>query len=108
MTADADNTSGKPLFNADVFGRVYDAQGNAAIDDSENIRISYIPKIEPGRTAIRFRIVIPLEQAELGPVEFKGLKVSGFSGGVLPNQGSGVVSDCDEFTAPEDCETIPF
>lgn len=33
VSAQAVNPSGKPLYNADVFGRVYDANGEAAIDD---------------------------------------------------------------------------
>jgi hypothetical protein len=33
VSAQALNPSGKPLYNADVFGRVYDANGGAAIDD---------------------------------------------------------------------------
>ena len=41
-------------------------------------------------------------------VKLKGLKASGFAGRMLPGQGSGVVTDCDEFTPPEECESIPF
>lgn len=33
VTATVDNVSGKQLNNADVFGRVYDAAGEAALDD---------------------------------------------------------------------------
>lgn len=33
ITAKAVNPTSKPLYNADVFGRVYDAYGEAAIDD---------------------------------------------------------------------------
>lgn len=33
ITAAANNPTKKPLYNADVFGRVYDTNGEAAIDD---------------------------------------------------------------------------
>lgn len=45
---------------------------------------------------------------ENGPLVIKGLKASGFVGGVLPGQGSGLVTDCDELTPPEECESIPY
>ena len=35
VTAQAVNPEKKPLFNADVFGRVYDANGEPMTDDSE-------------------------------------------------------------------------
>jgi hypothetical protein len=38
VSATATNPGKKPLYNADVFGRVYDANGEAAIDATENIR----------------------------------------------------------------------
>jgi hypothetical protein len=36
IEAAATNPTKKPLYNADVFGRVYDRNGEAAIDDVSN------------------------------------------------------------------------
>ena len=42
ISAQAQNASGKPLYNADVFGRVYDANGEAAIDDVSGPSFTYV------------------------------------------------------------------
>ncbi len=78
------------------------------MDVTENIRISYIGKIEPGKSTVNFRLVLPNTSAPAETLKLKGLKASGFAGRMLPGQGSGVVTDCDEFTPPEECESIPF
>ena len=42
-------------------------------------------------------------------ITIKGLKASGFAGAMLPGQGSGLVTDCDELTQEAgECETIPY
>jgi hypothetical protein len=107
VTAQADNPSKKELRNSDVFGKVYDRSGNAALDDTENIRIAYLGTIVPGKSEVTFKLSVPSSE-ETDVIEIKGLKASGFTGGVLPGQGSGLVTDCDEFTPPEECETLPF
>merc|ERR1712032_1662700 len=81
--------------------------GNAALDDTENIRIAYLGTIAPGKSEVTFKLSVPSSE-ETDVIEIKGLKASGFTGGVLPGQGSGLVTDCDEFTPPEECETLPF
>jgi hypothetical protein len=111
IQATATNPSNKPLYNADVFGRVYDALGEAAIDDTvrrrgssrggatrmsrraqrraarprpchahlsrcparaahlqENIRIAYLEEVQPGKSAVSFKLFVPREQFELGQV----------------------------------------
>jgi hypothetical protein len=45
ITAAATNPTKKPLYNADVFGRVYDTNGEAAIDDVSS-RMSALTWIE--------------------------------------------------------------
>jgi len=107
VTAQADNPSKKELRNSDVFGKVYDRSGNAALDDTENIRIAYLGTVVPGKSQVTFKLSVPASE-ETDVIEIKGLKASGFTGGVLPGQGSGLVTDCDEFTPPEECETLPF
>lgn len=95
VTATATNPSSKPLFNADVFGRVYDATGEPALDALENARISYISEIPPGQSPISFQLIIAKEQADYGPVKVVGLKATGFPGKMLPGQGSGALDECD-------------
>lgn len=107
VTAQADNPSKKELRNSDVFGKVYDRAGNAALDDTENIRIAYLGTVVPGKSEVSFTLSVPASE-ETDRIEIRGLKASGFTGGVLPGQGSGLVTDCDEFTPPEECETLPF
>lgn len=115
VTADADNPAKQVLNNADVFAKVYDKFGNPTMDVTENIRLSYIGSVPPGKSQVRFFFKVPGEQLETSidaagkPVlELRGLKASGFKGGVMPGQGNGIATGCDEFTAPEDCEELPF
>mmetsp|Transcript_13518 Transcript_13518/g.37972 ORF Transcript_13518/g.37972 Transcript_13518/m.37972 type:complete len:125 (+) Transcript_13518:2986-3360(+) len=115
VTARAKNPSKKELFNADVFGRVYDKYGNTTRDDTENIRLSYIDKIPPGESQVQFGFIVNSvfaeEGAKDGGLTIQGLKASGFAGGVMPGQGSGTVGpvDCDEFAQEMgECETLPF
>ena len=107
VSATALNPSQKPLLNADVFGRVYDVNGEPAIDAEENSRISYIKEISPGQSRVTFGLIVPEEQARLGDLTLKNIKATGFPGGVLPGQGSGLITDCDEFSS-EPCEELPF
>lgn len=59
VTAQADNPKKDDLRNADVFGDVFDGAGNSARDNTENIRLSYIAKIPPGKSTVTFKIIIP-------------------------------------------------
>ncbi|WIA32910.1 hypothetical protein OEZ86_006081 [Tetradesmus obliquus] len=104
ITAAANNPTKKPLYNADVFGRVYDTNGEAAIDDTENIRIAYIDEIAPGVSKVSFKLFVPLEQYELGPLKLTGFKASGFPGKMLPGQGSGLIGGAPDAQALADCE----
>lgn len=70
---------------------------------TENIRIAYIDQIAPGESTVSFKLFIPQEQYDLGPLNLKGFKATGFPGKMLPGQGSGLIgaprggetSDCD-------------
>ncbi|GBF95778.1 hypothetical protein Rsub_08214 [Raphidocelis subcapitata] len=100
IAASASNPDAKTLYNADVFGRIYDRNGEAMSDDSENSRIAYIDVIPAGKSEVHFRINVPLEQFELGKPELRGFKATGFPGGNLPKSGPGAVDaqqqeDCD-------------
>jgi hypothetical protein len=43
---------------------------------TENIRIAYIDEIAPGVSQVSFKLFVPLEQYELGPLKLTGFKVS--------------------------------
>lgn len=99
IVASANNPSDKPVYNADVFGRVYDANGDALIDDTENIRIAYIDEVPAGNSQVKFRLTVPEEQYKMGPLKLERFKATGFAGKNLPGQGSGVIAANNE-----DCE----
>lgn len=102
VSAQATNPDKKPLFNADVFGRIYDANQEAMIDDSENYRVAYIDEIAPGKSEVHFRLQVPLEQYELGAPTLRGFKATGFPGGNLPKSGPGKVDQ----SQAEICEIL--
>lgn len=72
------NTSGKTVYNADVFGRIYDANGNDAM--AERNRLGSIAEILPGTHDFELMISVSADQPE--PLEFKQFKASGFTGKV--------------------------
>eukprot|EP00850_Spirogloea_muscicola_P011723 SM000073S21499 [mRNA] locus=s73:575145:577191:- [translate_table: standard] len=84
ITGDAFNPASQPVYNADVFGRVYDVQGEPALD------------------AVSFQITVDEAQAALGPLELKNFKASGFLGKVNNRQGSGRLDDIDFSELDED------
>ena len=71
----AANPSGKPVVDADVFGRIYDADGNSILEN--RTRIGAIETIPPGTSEFEFRISVPANQRE--PLELTQIKASGFS-----------------------------
>ncbi|NJK61168.1 MAG: hypothetical protein HC918_14325 [Oscillatoriales cyanobacterium SM2_1_8] len=72
------NASGKTLYNADVFGRIYDADGNDAMP--ERGRLGSIDELPPGNTPFEITVSVPAEQAE--PLQLKQFKATGFAGKV--------------------------
>ena len=113
ISAESDNPSKKALLNADVFGRVFDAVGDAVTDVEENGRIAYIPRIEPGKSTVKFPLIVSDLAFSRGKLDFQAVKVSGFPGGVLPGQGSGNLAndllECDEFDSSCDPDNqVPF
>lgn len=43
---------------------------------TENIRIAYIDEIPPGTSQVSFKLFVPQEQYDLGPLSLQGFKVS--------------------------------
>lgn len=78
VTGKAENTSGRPVVNADIFGRVYDANGNSVMEN--RTRLGAIDAIPPGTSEFELRITVPANQPE--PLKLEQFKAAGFTGSV--------------------------
>ena len=74
----ANNQTGKPIINADVFGWIYDANGNSLMENRG--RLGGIDEVPPGVSDFELRISVPAEQPL--PLSFERFKGSGFTGKV--------------------------
>jgi hypothetical protein len=74
----ANNISGKVVYNADIFGRIYDANGNDAMP--ERTRLGAVDEIPAGQSEFSLIVAIPADQPE--PLDLKQFKASGFAGKV--------------------------
>ncbi len=72
------NDSGKVLLNADVFGRIYDANGNDAMP--ERGRLGSVESVPVGDSPFEIMVTVPADQPE--PLSLKQFKISGFTGKV--------------------------
>lgn len=72
------NTSGKTVYDADVFGRIYDANNEPTMQNRN--RIGSITEIEPGIHDFEMRISVPTSQPT--PLKLEQFKASGFTGKV--------------------------
>jgi hypothetical protein len=75
ITGTANNTSGKTVMDADIFGRVYDANGNSVMQN--RTRLGGVPEIPPGESTFEIRISVPENQPT--PLKLEQFKASGFS-----------------------------
>jgi hypothetical protein len=73
----ANNTSGKVVFDADIFGRIYDADNNSVLEN--RTRLGMIDKLEPGISDFSIRISVAESQAQAGALKLKQFKASGFA-----------------------------
>lgn len=78
IKGETNNPSGKVVYNADIFGRIYDANGNDAMP--ERARLGAVEEIPAGHSDFQIMVAIPAEQPE--PLELKQFKASGFAGKV--------------------------
>lgn len=78
VTGKAENKSGKPVVNADIFGRIYDANGNSILQN--RTRLGAIDEVPPGVSDFELRISVPANQPT--PLQLKQFKASGFTGKV--------------------------
>ncbi|MGB3616355.1 MAG: hypothetical protein WBA10_21365 [Elainellaceae cyanobacterium] len=74
----ANNVTGKPVLNADVFGRIYDANNNTVFQN--RTRVGSIDEIPPGVSDFSIRISVASNQPT--PLKLKQFKASGFTGRV--------------------------
>jgi hypothetical protein len=109
FSATAKNSSSKALNNADVYGRVYDGNGSAVTDVSENNRIAYVDEVPAGTSKVTFALTMPATQYEAGALSWSGLKASGFAGKILPGQTGGLgllgEDECELAVDPAECES---
>lgn len=78
ITGKATNKSGKPVINADIFGRIYDANNNPVLQN--RTRLGAIDEVPPGISDFELRITVPASQPT--PLKLKQFKASGFTGKV--------------------------
>lgn len=71
----AKNTSGKFVVDADVFGRIYDANNNPVMQNRG--RLGSIDEVPPGVTDFEIRVSVPSNL--LPPLKFEKFKASGFT-----------------------------
>ena len=72
------NRSGKPVVNADIFGRIYDANNNPVMQN--RTRLGAIDEVPPGESSFELRISVAANQPE--PLKLEQFKSSGFTGKV--------------------------
>ncbi|NJO42522.1 MAG: hypothetical protein HC769_21475 [Cyanobacteria bacterium CRU_2_1] len=78
VTGKAQNNSGKPVLNADIYGRIYDANDEPVMQN--RTRLGAIDEVPPGVSEFEMRISVPANQPT--PLKLKQFKASGFTGTV--------------------------
>lgn len=78
ITGKATNSSGKPVVNADIFGRIFDANDNPVMQN--RTRLGSIEEILPGVSDFQLRITVAENQPP--PLKLKQFRASGFTGKV--------------------------
>jgi hypothetical protein len=80
ITGQVNNTSGKPVVDADVFGRIYDANGNPTLQN--RTRLGTIEEVPVGVSDFEIRISVSANQPT--PLKLEQFKAAGFSSRVRP------------------------
>ena len=78
VTGKAENKSGKTVYDADVFGRIYDANKEPVMQN--RTRLGSIAEVPPGISKFEIRITVPANQPT--PLKLEQFKASGFTGKV--------------------------
>ena len=74
----AENTTGKPVVNADIFGRIYDANNDSVMQN--RTRLGSVDEIPPGISDFELRVSVPANQPT--PLKLEQFKAAGFTGKV--------------------------
>lgn len=80
ITGKTNNTSGKILYDADVFGRIYDANNEPALQN--RTRLGALGEVPTGVSEFELRISVPSNLPT--PLQLKQFKATGFSSKVYP------------------------
>lgn len=75
VTGKAENSSGKLVYDADIFGRIYDANNDSVMQN--RTRLGSIPEVPPGVSQFELRVSVPANQPT--PLKLKQFKAAGFS-----------------------------
>jgi hypothetical protein len=75
VTGKANNPSSKTVYDADVYGRIYDADDNIVLQNRG--RLGSIDQVPPGTSDFEMRISIPSNLST--PLQLKKFKASGFT-----------------------------
>lgn len=97
VTGKAENKSGKTVVDADVFGRIYDANGNSVMQN--RTRVGTLAEVPAGVSDFEIRISVPANQAT--PLKLEQFKASGFAGQVRPYYYTEYNEDGEEIFQPE-------
>ncbi len=81
ITGNTNNTSGKTVYDADVFGRVLDANNEPALQNRS--RLGSLTEVLPGENEFELRITVPSNQPT--PLKLKQFKATGFTSPVYPS-----------------------
>ena len=74
----AENATNKTAYDADIFGRIYDANNDSVMQN--RTRLGSIAEVPPGISDFEMRISVPANQPT--PLKLKQFKAAGFSGQV--------------------------
>ncbi len=75
ITGKVDNKSAKSVVDADVFGRIFDANGNPVMQN--RTRVGSIDTVPPGESEFQLRISVPADQPT--PLQLEQFKATGFT-----------------------------
>ncbi|GAB4379511.1 MAG: hypothetical protein Kow00121_33820 [Elainellaceae cyanobacterium] len=78
VTGKAENKSGKTVYDADIFGRIYDANYNPVMQN--RTRLGLISEVPPGVSDFELRISVAENQPT--PLKLEQFKAAGFGGRV--------------------------
>ncbi|MBD2682101.1 MULTISPECIES: biotin carboxylase [Nostoc] len=74
----AENGTNKTVYDADIFGRIYDANNDSVMQN--RTRLGSIAEVPPGVSDFELRISVPANQPT--PLKLKQFKAAGFSAAV--------------------------